>query len=160
MQALYERMQLWMDTRATYGNNPYQKVKVAKKTRGKMGGARVVATSRNRRPRSLFEVEENVELLNKQEDLTAVQNIVEEQNNTGEISGQVVEDGQVDIDWEAELGLDPVKMRGEGDVMELLNGLPGTEVFSVMLVQENPEEPGTYLVSIPESGPSGNLSED
>ena len=27
VQALYERMQLWMDTRATYGNNPYQKEK-------------------------------------------------------------------------------------------------------------------------------------
>ena len=27
VQALYERMQLWMDTKATYGNNPYAKDK-------------------------------------------------------------------------------------------------------------------------------------
>jgi hypothetical protein len=73
VQVLYERMQLWMETRATYGNNPYQREKkVVKKTRGK------VATKMTKRPRSLFEVQENVELLMKQEDLTAVQNIVEE----------------------------------------------------------------------------------
>ena len=31
VRALYQRMQLWMDTRATYGNNPYMKLKKEKK---------------------------------------------------------------------------------------------------------------------------------
>ena len=30
VRALYQRMQRWMDTRATYGNNPYMKVKEKK----------------------------------------------------------------------------------------------------------------------------------
>ena len=37
VQAMYQRMQLWMDTRATYGNNPYYK---EKRVRQAWGGRR------------------------------------------------------------------------------------------------------------------------
>ena len=161
VQALYERMQLWMDTRATYGNNPYQKDKQpVKRFRGGIRGSRMVAASRNKRPRSLFEVEENVELLTKQEDLaamqmatkqediTAVENMMEELNG----ASNVVEDGLAHIDWENELGLvPPVQIEANTETVEMVPVPTDTQVFSVMILEENLEEPGTYLLSIPEA---------
>jgi len=58
VQALYERMQLWMDTRATYGNNPYAREKAKSKERGKQGSS----GGKKKRPRSLLDLEENVTL--------------------------------------------------------------------------------------------------
>jgi len=60
VQALYERMQLWMDTRATYGNNPYLQEKTGKPNSqvnviGKKG-------KQKKKPRSLLDMEENVKL--------------------------------------------------------------------------------------------------
>ena len=188
VQALYERMQLWMDTRATYGNNPYQKEKQSvKRPRGGMRGSRMVAASRNKRPRSLFEVEENVELLTKQEDLTAMQmatkqeditaveNMMEELNGGCNVvedglthmnggskvvedglahmngSCNVVEDGLAHIDWEDELGLaPPAHFETNTETVEMVPVPTDTQVFSVMILEENLEEPGTYLLSIPE----------
>ena len=43
VRALYQRMQLWMNTKATYGNNPYMKVKEKKivvEKKQKMPGSR------------------------------------------------------------------------------------------------------------------------
>ena len=175
VQALYERMQLWMDTRATYGNNPYQKEKqCVKRPRGGMRGSRMVAASRNKRPRSLFEVEENVELLTKQEDLAAMHNIIQEENvsRAREVSVtkqedivavenmmeelndncNVVEDGLAHIDWEDQLGLaPPVQMEANTETVEMVPVPTDTQVFSVMILEENLEEPGTYLLSIPEA---------
>jgi len=173
VQALYERMQLWMDTRATYGNNPYQKEKPVKRPRGGIKGSRMVAASRNKRPRSLFEVEENVELLTKQEDLAALHNIIQEENLSRaedvsvtkqedivavenmmeELNGKcnVVEDGLAHMDWEAQLGLaPPEQMEANTGTVEMVPVPTDTQVFSVMILEENLEEPGTYLLSIPE----------
>ena len=173
VQALYERMQLWMDTRATYGNNPYQKEKPVKRPRGGIKGSRMVAASRKKRPRSLFEVEENVELLTKQEDLAAVNNIIQEENvsraggvnvtkqedivavenMTEELYGNcnVVEDGLAHMDWESQLGLAPPEpMETSIGTVEMVPVPTDTQVFSVMILEENQEEPGTYLLSIPE----------
>ena len=161
VQALYERMQLWMDTRATYGNNPYQKEKQpVKRLRGGFRGSRMVAASRNKRPRSLFEVEENVELLTKQEDLAAMQMATKQEDITAvenmmeELNGgcNVVEDGLAHIDWEDELGLvPPVQMEANTETVEMVPVPTDTQVFSVMILEENLEEPGTYLLSIPEA---------
>jgi len=54
VQAYYERMSLWMTTRATYGGNPYIKSKSLKK-------GKVVAP---RKPRSFLDDDENLEMLN------------------------------------------------------------------------------------------------
>merc|ERR1719369_1012162 len=60
VQALYERMQLWMDTRATYGNNPYAREKKKSKSKGKQGSGGGL----KKRPRSLLDLEENAKLKN------------------------------------------------------------------------------------------------
>jgi len=73
VQALYERMQLWMDTRATYGNNPYYRQKVNGKVKSKKG-KRVV----NKKQRSLLEGDETIEILRQLEDYTASKELVAE----------------------------------------------------------------------------------
>jgi hypothetical protein len=92
VQALYQRMQLWMDTRATYGNNPYQKKKTINGTSKKQ-------------PRSLFDLTENMEILKQLEDLRAAKYYVAEENKdcefeaTGAGTPQVgIEDGVEDED--------------------------------------------------------------
>merc|ERR1719357_1533517 len=156
-------MQLWMDTRATYGNNPYQKEKQpVKRFRGGIRGSRMVAASRNKRPRSLFEVEENVELLTKQEDLAAMHNIIQEENvsRAREVSVtkqedivavenmveelndncNVVEDGLAHIDWEDQLGLaPPVQMEANTGTVQMVPVPTHTQVFSVTILEENLE---------------------
>jgi len=57
LQALYERMQLWMDTRATYGNNPYLKKKQLPTV------VKQAPKVKKKKARSLFELEENEKLL-------------------------------------------------------------------------------------------------
>jgi len=62
LQMYYERMQLWMDTRATYGNNPYQRKVKARRTDKKPGrpGRKSGRSGASKKPpRSLFDLEEN-----------------------------------------------------------------------------------------------------
>ena len=97
VRALYQRMQLWMDTRATYGNNPYMKLKKEKKVPlGKTRGEDRSTGKKPRKIRSLFEARENMEVLVKQEDVAAMQGIVSEAE-VHEVAAQVVEEEQV---WE------------------------------------------------------------
>ena len=53
VQALYQRMQLWMDTKATFGNNPYMKVKKEKPVVNRR--RKTPSIKREKRRRSLFE---------------------------------------------------------------------------------------------------------
>ena len=53
VQALYQRMQLWMDTKATFGNNPYMKVKKEKPVVDRR--RKTPSIKREKRRRSLFE---------------------------------------------------------------------------------------------------------
>eukprot|EP00092_Neocalanus_flemingeri_P100330 GFUD01128137.1.p1 GENE.GFUD01128137.1~~GFUD01128137.1.p1 ORF type:complete len:137 (+),score=32.97 GFUD01128137.1:54-413(+) len=46
VQALYHRMKLWMDTRATYGNNPYSK---KRQTAGQTRGTKRIIKSSSKR---------------------------------------------------------------------------------------------------------------
>ena len=69
----------------------------------------------------------------KQEDVAAMQGIVSEAEVLHEVAAQVVEEEQV---WE---------VPGEQMWEEL-----GEQVVSVMVVQEDPMEPGTYVLSLPE----------
>ena len=75
IRALYERMQLWMDTRATYGNNPYYIEKNDRKTKGRSKKDKKVA---NKKPRSLLKGDDTKEMLNQLKDNTASTSIVKE----------------------------------------------------------------------------------
>jgi len=81
VQSLYQRMQLWMDTRATYGNNPYQRP-AGQASRGSLRGRpgrKTRRLDRKRKPRSLFELEENDDLLRRQAScLTHCRKVAEE----------------------------------------------------------------------------------
>jgi len=63
VQALYERMDLWMRTRATYGNNPYFKDKNVRELKDKKRKASVI-----KKPRSLLDGEKNNEILDALKD--------------------------------------------------------------------------------------------
>ena len=54
VRALYQRMQLWMDTKATFGNNPYMKVK-KEKIEVKPKVQRISKAKKEKRRKSLFE---------------------------------------------------------------------------------------------------------
>ena len=83
----------------------------------------------------------------KQEDIVAVENMMEELNG----KCNVVEDGLAHMDWEAQLGLAPSEhMEANTGTVEMVPVPTDTQVFSVMILEENLEEPGTYLLSIPE----------
>ena len=58
VRALYARLHLWMDTRATYGNNPHAKQRLGKAARGKVSRGKV--GKKERKPRSLIEMSEEV----------------------------------------------------------------------------------------------------
>ena len=108
VQALYQRMQLWMDTRATYGNNPFFKEKTVKQARMN----KKIKTSVSKKPRSLFEMEDNMKLLKQVEDYTTAQGLVEESGAGSQDTDRVVvleqegsyedvvEDGEVQVDME------------------------------------------------------------
>jgi len=72
LQALYERMQLWMDTRATYGNNPYLKKKQVPTA------VKQASKGKKKKARSLFELEENEKLLKS---VTGAEENVKQQAN-------------------------------------------------------------------------------
>ena len=54
VRALYQRMQLWMDTKATFGNNPYMKVK-KEKVEVQPKPRRMPKAKKEKRRKSLFE---------------------------------------------------------------------------------------------------------
>merc|ERR1719158_2409715 len=74
VQALYERMDLWMRTRATYGNNPYFKDKRASQCKGKKYKQGKVPTSK--KPRSLLDSEENIEILEALKEYNNAKNLL------------------------------------------------------------------------------------
>ena len=89
VRALYQRMQLWMDTKATFGNNPYMKVK-KEKVEVKPKAQRVSKAKKEKRRKSLFEatgsyqpmhfnVKDNQELVEEEEQAVRELKLVEEQ---------------------------------------------------------------------------------
>ena len=175
VQALYERMQLWMDTRATYGNNPYCREKTAKKNKNKK-----MKSCATKKPRSLFEGKESLEMLKQLEDYAATQGLlgasVEEAMATNEVveiqqedsTQVVVEDGVVQDDM-AKLLQEYNQMAMEGEVTLVRHGVEDQKVVEdnmfiyqmgdqgvsqsempmcQVVVEDNPEEPGTYKLSI------------
>ena len=58
VRALYARLHLWMDTRATYGNNPHAKQRLGKAAGSKVSRGKV--GKKERKPRSLIEMPEEV----------------------------------------------------------------------------------------------------
>merc|ERR1719209_1878358 len=81
VQAMYERMGLWMRTKATYGNNPYIKDKNVRDLKVKKQGK----VSVGKKPRSLLEGEENIEMLEALEDYTEAKNLL------------LIESGELDL---------------------------------------------------------------
>eukprot|EP00092_Neocalanus_flemingeri_P034716 GFUD01037777.1.p1 GENE.GFUD01037777.1~~GFUD01037777.1.p1 ORF type:complete len:228 (+),score=68.17 GFUD01037777.1:96-779(+) len=61
VQGLYQRMKLWMDTRATFGNNPYltEEKPNGQKSRESRGRPGRKTSGWRKKPRSLFDLEEN-----------------------------------------------------------------------------------------------------
>ena len=92
VQAYYERMQLWMDTRASYGSNPYHRQKVVGQAKNKKG-KRVIS----KKQRSLLEGDETIEMLRQLEDYTASKEIVVEGSQVQEASifQEVIEVGEL-----------------------------------------------------------------
>lgn len=95
----YRRLQEWMDTRATYGNNPYLKKRTPSPekenwARGKKKG------SEKRKQRSLFEradLDHYMQLLKKFEEFTAAQSLVEDQQlQESEFAKHLSNDGKCD----------------------------------------------------------------
>ena len=72
VQALYERMQLWMDTRATFGNNPYMRTIVKTPEPQKM--RKKGNQKQKKKPRSLLELDENEKLFESVKDMKATEN--------------------------------------------------------------------------------------
>jgi len=173
---MYQRMQLWMDTRATYGNNPYYKEK-----RVKQAGIRKEKSSISKKPRSLFEIQDNLELLKQLEDFTAAQGLVDESGGASQAdwgvvieqedaSHGVIEDGEVTVDMEkynqVMMDMDQManheqeegilatqcvenQMVGEDNSLFFYQAEEQEKDQSVcqMLLEDNPDQPGTYKVS-------------
>jgi hypothetical protein len=151
VQALYQRMQLWMDTRATYGNNPYQKEKT-------------VTHTRKKQLRSLFDLDENMEILKQLEDFTASQYVAEENRDSeyeatgaGSPAQEGIEDGVEDEDMnhgileqsgdqKEELSLVIVSLGDQGLEEQEVNLLDIVEECQVML-KDNPDQLGTYKLT-------------
>ena len=72
VQALYERMQLWMDTRATFGNNPHMRTIVKTPEPQKM--RKKGNQKQKKKPRSLLELDENEKLFESVKDMKATEN--------------------------------------------------------------------------------------
>merc|ERR1719153_580523 len=72
VQALYERMDLWMKTRATYGNNPYFKDKNVRAFNDK----KQKKASVSKKPRSLLDGEENIEMLEALKEYNDAKNLL------------------------------------------------------------------------------------
>ena len=137
VKALYDRMQFWMDTRATYGNNPHLKMKVGKSSKVRPARAEIRTAAKGKRARSLFEVNASLELLVKEEDPDSVESAVQSILT----DGLNVESSEQEQVWEEQV-LDV-------DVLELEDVLGGESV-SVMVLQADFEVPGACLVYLPE----------
>jgi len=175
VQAMYQRMQLWMDTRATYGNNPYYKQKSVRQA-----GGRKKKSPASNRPRSLFEMQGNMELLKQLEDFTAAQGLVEGSGggsqapgavviDQGDVSHGVIEDGEVLEDMQeynqVMMDMDQTGIQEEEETLATQSeeNQEGGDDDSVLIFQEvnqsdllgcqwvvedNPDQPGTFKVSI------------
>ena len=95
VRALYQRMKLWMDTKATYGNNPYMKVK-KEKAAVKPRVRKVSKAKKEKRRKSLFDASGSYEPLHFK--VKDNQEIMEEENAVRELKlmeEQVVIEEQV-----------------------------------------------------------------
>eukprot|EP00092_Neocalanus_flemingeri_P026642 GFUD01028877.1.p1 GENE.GFUD01028877.1~~GFUD01028877.1.p1 ORF type:complete len:323 (+),score=78.62 GFUD01028877.1:100-1068(+) len=117
VQGLYQRMKLWMDTKATYGNNPYltERLPAAEWRRGSRGRPGKKTIGRKMKPRSLFELEENSDLMRRQERCLSRCGIVEELTSNN-INPDVFLLGAKVVDqMEEELVGDPLSMEQENE---------------------------------------------
>ena len=158
-----------MDTRATYGNNPYYKEKRVRQAWGR----KEKKSSNSKKPRSLFEMKHNMELLKQLEDFTAAQGLVEKSGGgsqftggvvteQGDISHGVIQDGEVMVmdqmasqEGEETLATQYVENQivGEDDSLFIYQ-VEDQEVNQSDLsgcrfvVEDNPDQPGTFKLSI------------
>jgi len=153
VRALYQRMQLWMDTKATFGNNPYMKVKKEKAV-VKPKAERVPKAKKEKRRKSLFEASGSREPLHF--NVKEEQRIVEEQKAVRElklmeeqvvIEEQVVEEVMV-VEDPAEqvvmenVALDEIML---GNLEEV--PLQGQHV-SLMVADVDQHHPDTYTLAL------------
>merc|ERR1719282_2105897 len=155
VQALYQRMQLWMDTKATFGNNPYMKVKKEKPVVKRE--KKIPSVKRVKRKKSLFDRPGSSSPVPFAE--RACERVFEERGAVGElipteqqvlieeqaVHEVVVEEpaGQVVIE---NINLEQVVV---GNLLNLEEGacIQGQSV-SVMVAEVDGDQPDTYTLSL------------
>jgi len=165
VQALYQRMQLWMDTKATFGNNPYMKVKKEKPVVNKR--RKTPSIKREKRRRSLFEASGSSVLLPFASGSSALlpfevkvdQGVLEEQGIVEEeldhMEQQVVVEEQVIHEVVVEEPVEPVVIEntslGEvvlGNLVDLEEARLQGQTFSLMVADVDSDQPDTYSLSL------------
>jgi len=158
VQALYQRMQLWMDTKATFGNNPYMKVKKEKPVVNRR--RKMPSIKREKRKRSLFEASGSSALLPFE--VKVDQGVLEEQGEQGGVEEeldhmeqQVVVEEQVIHEVVLEEPAEPVVIEntslGEvvlGDLVDLKEACLQGQTFSLMVADVDSDQPDTYSLSL------------
>jgi len=150
VQALYQRMQLWMDTKATFGNNPYMKVKKEKPVVNKR--RKTPSIKREKRRRSLFEASGSSALLPFE--IKVDQGVLEEQG-VDRMEQQVVVEEQVIHEVVLEEPAEQVVIEntslGEvvlGDLVDLKEACLQGQTFSLMVADVDSDQPDTYSLSL------------
>ena len=138
--------------RATYGNNPYYKEKSVREAWG-----RKQKSSASKKPRSLFEMKDNLEFVKQLEDFTATQGLVEESGegsqapggvvtDQGDVSLGVIEDGEVLEDMQeynqVVMVMDQMPNQEEEETLatQCLENQIGGEVNSLFIYQVEDQE--------------------
>jgi len=158
VQALYQRMQLWMDTKATFGNNPYMKVKKEKPVVNRR--RKMPSIKREKRKRSLILIPEasgSSALLPFE--VKVDQGVLEEQGVVEEeldrMEQQVVVEEQVIHEVVVEEPVEPVVIEntslGEvvlGNLVDLEEACLQGQTFSLMVADVDSDQPDTYSLSL------------
>jgi len=150
VQALYQRMQLWMDTKATFGNNPYMKVKKEKPVVNRR--RKTPSIKREKRRRSLFEASGSSALVPLE--VKVDQGVLEEQS-VDRMEQQVVVEEQVIHEVVVEEPAEQVVIEntslGEvmfGNLVDLEEACLQGQTFSLIVADVDTHQPDTYSLSL------------
>jgi len=154
VRALYERMLLWMDTKATFGNNPYMKVKKEKPIVKRE--KKIPAVKRVKRKKSLFDrlgSSSPVPFAEK-----VCERVFEEQGAVGElipIEQQVLIEEQAVHEVVVEEPVEQVVIENinleqvvVGNMLNLEGACIQGQSVSVMVAEVDRDQPDTYTLSL------------
>ena len=174
VRALYQRMQLWMDTKATFGNNPYMKVK-KEKAAVKPKVQRVPKAKKEKRRKSLFdasgsyeplhfnvkgqellEEEKAVRELKLEEQVVIEEQVVEEVVVEGAAEQVVIENvaleeivlGASENLEEVILQVISIKIMVNGCISSSVKNCHQEQNVSLMVAEVDPHNPNTYTLAL------------